>query len=524
MTLIVADPGTEGFIDFGKSKLAVLTRQRQGLRLPTMHRHWQIDANTRVSVRSADSGDWIRIIGGGSLFITDDIVGFFNTTFRVMQRKDFAQIESKNRANTVLGQVEFSILDQDGTDLTRLTAVDAGGGLYTVARGTSKDGKDPTSFLSATGLVLGTSGMNFYLTRYPGQTAVLNFMKTVVPTGFSAGRVYVKDGALVAEAGVSGLLHPLDNAGGVRYDAGERPLFDGTDVCAACSGGYNFNGGTGVYEGEVTGWISGRSGVYSIQTLETAAVFHPGNWNHTLMGARSAISGDGKNIYSVSTSRTNLRADISFPTQARYDGFTHKIYLNGSLIATTSDNTGGGLLGNETGWSSTYIANCPFLYPTNTGKFTLVSFGMPSLEGVSPVSGFLTSIGQSLYVVGDTGTVYTVFAYPGTTVEAPLGVSDDGQTVATMTSDGSYVISLYKLSGTVYAKVATYDALAGGVISPYSVWFNPKNGRVFIHGTGFPSPGRVLKLNADLTLDVEAKNLGTTIFGSTSIHVARNKI
>lgn len=69
MTKIVADPGTEGYIKFGRARLAQLTAMRKDLRLPIMNKHWQIDAATRVDVRSSEFGDMIRVTGGRNFFV-----------------------------------------------------------------------------------------------------------------------------------------------------------------------------------------------------------------------------------------------------------------------------------------------------------------------------------------------------------------------------------------------------------------------------------------------------------------------
>lgn len=65
MTKIYAEPGTEGYIKFGRQRLAALTRLRQDLRLPTMNKYWYVDPSTRVDVKSSEFGDSIRVFGGG---------------------------------------------------------------------------------------------------------------------------------------------------------------------------------------------------------------------------------------------------------------------------------------------------------------------------------------------------------------------------------------------------------------------------------------------------------------------------
>jgi hypothetical protein len=65
------DPGTESFIKYARKLHSTLASLRADLNLPVMNKSHMIDG-TRIDIRSAEFGDWIRISGGAWDFSVTD--------------------------------------------------------------------------------------------------------------------------------------------------------------------------------------------------------------------------------------------------------------------------------------------------------------------------------------------------------------------------------------------------------------------------------------------------------------------
>lgn len=112
---IYADPGTEGYIKFGKNCLSRLNHLRADLRLPVLRKYWQIDATTRVDVTSSEYGDTIRITGalpfhallgmGNLRFLSTD--GGLLASFTAVGNLQLLGMSGGGGYTFVLGDAEF---------------------------------------------------------------------------------------------------------------------------------------------------------------------------------------------------------------------------------------------------------------------------------------------------------------------------------------------------------------------------------------------------------------------------------